>query len=380
MRLLSLSLAVVVAFTVMAAAQDAPQEKPHPVYRLPEGAKFTAHEVRIARPGDYTQVKVKEDAKQAPEADFEIAGTLNVPSHGKGPFPAVFFISGSGPQDRHGFGPGTKPGAAGLDLGTWEILDAMAGAGFAVLRVDDRGTGATPVGPAGINPVEVGYQALVSDARSCVRWLRQRPEVDPKRVFIVGHSEGGITAPLLAGEADLGLAGIACLAGCGRNFYDVIYEQVSEAMKGQSAAMREANLKVQKELMDAIKAGREPDFGIVPKALWGRPDVVASRKWMREHFNLDTEAMHKRVTCPVFVANGERDIQVSAERDARLLAARLAQGRCKDVTLKLYADLDHLFKACGGRESSLKMYEEKRPVDAAFLSDLLAWLKQRLAA
>lgn len=376
MRSLTISLTAILALSVLAAAQDAPQAKPHPVYKLPENAKFTATEVRVSRPGDYTQIQVKEDAKQAPEGDFEIAGTLNVPAEGKGPFPAVFFISGSGPQDRHGFGPGAKPGTTGLDLGTWEILDAVAKAGFVVLRVDDRGTGGTPVGPAGVNALEIGYQALVSDARCCLRWLKQRPEVDAKRVFVIGHSEGGITAPLLAGEPELGLAGVACLAGCGRNFYDVIYEQVSDAMKGLSAAMRETNLKVQKELMDATRAGREPDFNVVPKALWNRPDVVASRKWMREHFNLDTEAMHKRVACPVFVANGERDFQVSAERDARLLAARLAQGKCKDVTLRLYADLDHLFKACGGRESSLKMYEEKRPVDAAFLADLLGWLKR----
>lgn len=379
MRTVASAMTLLMLFTVLAAAEEAPPAKAHPVYRLPEDGSFTAREVRIARLGDFTQIKVKEDAKQAPEGDFEIAGTLNVPAQGKGPFPAVFFVSGSGPQDRHGFGPGSKPGTAGLDLGTWEILDALARAGFVVLRVDDRGTGATPVGPAGVSPVEIGYQALVSDARCCLRWLRQRPEVDARRVFVVGHSEGGITAPLLAGEAELGLAGIACLAGCGRNFYDVIYEQVSEAMKGQSAAMREANLKVQKELMDAIKGSREPDFSIVPKALWTRPDVVASRKWMHEHFNLDTEAMHKRVACPALVANGERDFQVSAERDARLLAARLAQGKCRDVTLRIYSDLDHLFKACGGRESSLKMYEEKRPVDAAFLSDLLGWLK-RLAA
>jgi dienelactone hydrolase len=333
--------------------------------------------VRITRKGDFTQLRVERDARQSPEGDFEIAGSLNIPSEGKGPWPAVFFISGSGPQDRHGFTPGARQGTVGLDCGTWEILDALAESGFVVLRVDDRMTGATPLGPQGVDYRELGFFALVSDARSCMNWLKEQPEVDRKRVFVIGHSEGGITAPVLASEVDSGLAGIVCMAGCGRNFYEVIFDQVAEAGKNQPEALREASLKIQRELMNATKENREPDYGIVPKALWNRPDVVATRKWSREHFNLDLTAIHKKVSCPALVVNGESDFQVSSEKDARLLAAEVAQGKCKDVTLRLYPDLDHLFKACGGRPSTMKIYEEKRPIDAVFLRDLLQWLKAR---
>ncbi len=355
----------------LARAGDAPQPEPtpHPVYRLPQGARFTEAEVRIPRKGG--------GAGGEPEGDFEIAGTLNLPAEGKGPFAAVLFVSGSGTQDRHGFTPGMTRGTVGLDCGSWELLDAVADAGFAVLRVDDRGSGSTPLGPAGVGPSDIGYQALLGDARACLHWLMQRPEIDKQRVFVIGHSEGGITAPLLASEEGSGVAGVVCLAGCGRNFYDVIYDQVAEATKVQPPEMREATLKLQKELMNATREGREPDFDVVPKALWNRPDVVMSRKWMREHFNLDLTAIHNRVACPVLVANGESDMQVSPERDARLLAAELAQGSCKDVTLRLYPDLDHLFKACGGRKSTIQMYAEKRPLDPAFLRDLLAWLERR---
>ncbi len=370
--LLVLPLALVMCVGALAEDKPAPTPTPHPVYKLPENAAFTSTEVRINRPGDFTQIKVNPDAKQAPEGAFEIAGEVCVPKEGKGPFPAVFFVSGSGMQDRHGFGQGSTK----VDLGTWQVLDAIASAGFVVLRVDDRNSGATPAGPKGVEFTEIGYQALVSDARFCLRWLRERPDVDPKRIFVIGHSEGGVTAPLLAGEADLGLAGVVCMAGCGRNFYDVIYDQVADALKGQLPANRDAGLKVQRELMDATKAGREPDYNIVPRALWNRADVVAMRKWMHEHFSLDYTAMHKRVPCPTLVVNGESDMQVSAEKDARVLAAELAAGQCKDVTLRLYPDLDHLFKACGGKPSTLKMYEEKRDVNATFLADLLAWLKR----
>ena len=66
----------------------------------------------------------------------------------------------------------------------------------------------------------------------------------------------------------------------------------------------------------------------------------------------------------------------SAARDARALAARLSQGKCNDVTLKLYADLDHLFKPCGGRPSNMQMYFEKRDVDKVFIADTVDWLKK----
>ncbi|MBI2920697.1 MAG: alpha/beta fold hydrolase [Planctomycetes bacterium] len=376
----TLLFAMLTLCTSIARAEEAvpPATRAHPAYKLPEGAAFTELEVRIPRPGDFTQMQVKEDAKQAPEPDFEIAGTLNVPAaaRGAGPFPAVFFISGSGTQDRHGFTPGAKSGTVGLDCGTWEILDAVADAGFVVLRVDDRAAGATPVGFKGVKPGEIGYQAIVSDARFCLRWLRERPEVDKSRVFLIGHSEGGITAPLLAGEDGAGVAGVVCMAGCGRNFYDVIYDQVEAAARDMSALQRASTLRSQRELMDATRDGREPDFEVVPKAVWNRPDVVAGRKWMREHFTLDLAALHKKVSCPALVLNGESDMQVSPEKDARRLAAEILAGASRDVTLRLYPDLDHLFKACGGRPSTLAMYAEKRPADPRFLSDLLAWLKQ----
>lgn len=366
--------AIAFASCVVAEADDgpAPAPRPHPTYRMPGSARFASTEVRIPRPGDLTQVRTEETAVPAPEAAFEIAGELSVPKERKGPIPAVFFVSGSGVQDRHGF----SPGAPKIDLGTWQVLDAIAEAGFVVLRVDDRATGGTPPGFEGVDVKEVGFQALVSDARACVRWLRARPEVDPSRVFLLGHSEGGITATLLAGEADLQIAGIVSMAGGGRNLYDVIYDQVADGLKGMPPAIREANLRVQRELMDATKAGREPDPGIVPASIWNRADVVAGRKWMREHFTLDVTAMHKRVTCAALVVNGERDMQVSADRDARRLATELMAGPARDVTLRIYLDLDHLFKACGGRPSSLRIYEEKRDVDATFLADLVAWLER----
>lgn len=332
------------------------QQQPAP-YKLPQGAAFTEANVSIPVAGD------------TDETGWEIAGTLNVPT-GEAPaggWPAVLFISGSGSQTRHGIqGP--------MDLGSWQIMDAVAGAGFVVLRTDDRGVGGTPLGPKGIKPEDVGYLDLVSDARTALRWLAGRKEVNAAKVFVMGHSEGGTTAPLLASEGEK-IAGIVSLAGPGRNLYDVIYMQVENANAARPKAEREAVMRVQKEFQDAVKENRIPNPLVVPASIWTQ--TAAGRKWMREHFNLDTEGMLAKVACPVYVANGAADFQVNADADARPLARKLIAGKCNDVTMRIYDDLDHLFKPCGGRESSMQMYLEKRDVDAVFIRDVVAWLTAR---
>src|SRR5690606_22328050 len=196
-----------------------------------------------------------------------------------------------------------------------------------------------------------------------------------------GHSEGGLTAPILAGE---GLcAGIVCMAGMGRNMYDIIFEQVSDANQRLPKATREANRKVQTEFQDAAKEGREPDCTIIGKALEPRirqlwdQQMKPALPWFHDHFNLDVPAVHAKVKCPVFVAQGASDFQVKVEADARQLAKILLAGECNDLPLKVYADLDHLLKPCNNRPSNAAMYKEDRRVSEVFLNDLVAWLKRQ---
>lgn len=358
MRSLLIALPLLLLSVVPGLAQDAPKERPAeaPKYDLPKDAAFTAEDVKIVF-----------DAGDAAK-EWHLTGSFNLPTGEMpaGGWPAVFFISGSGMQDRHGL-------AGGMDLGTWQVLDAVANAGFAVLRVDDRATGGSMLGPKGT--LEIGYHDLVNDARQCVKWLKAHEKVNKSRIFLIGHSEGGTTAPILAAE-DESLAGIVFMAAPGRNMYDVIYMQVRENLDGKVPKSQiEPTMKVQKEFQDAVKENREPDFKIVPKKVW--TDNAGGRKWMREHFNLDLPAIHAKVKCPCFITQGAADFQVRVEEDARLLASNLSKGQCKDLTLRVYDDLDHLFKPCGGRKSSLSMYTEKRDVDATFLKDLVAWLTAR---
>lgn len=340
-------------------------------YKVPADAKFSVADIKV--------VRVTGMGKEAPK-QFEISAALRTPTGAKpeAGWPAVLFISGSGSQAKHGFQP-TPQGT--LDLGTWELLDAIATAGFMVLSSDDRGAGGTPIGEEGKDPTTIGYNDLVGDARACLNHLQNHDDVNKQRIFVIGHSEGGLTAPILAGEG--GCAGIVCVAGPGRNLYDVIYEQVSDANAGQPAATRAANLKVQKEFQDAVKAGREPNYAIIGKPyeatikkLW-ETQILPAKFWFHEHFILDVPKIHAAVECPVLVTQGESDFQVKAEADGRQLAKNLLAGKCKDVTFKLYADLDHLFKPCGGKPSTMEMYYQDRRVSATFIKDVVKWLQDR---
>jgi pimeloyl-ACP methyl ester carboxylesterase len=133
-----------------------------PHLRPPPGATFTRREVELpGQPGEPT-----------------LAGEVLIPA-GKPPFPAVLFLSSTGQQDRHGFA-GPPP----VDLGSHEITDALAQAGMVVLRFDERGFGSSADGP-------ISYLGQLEDARRGLRTLLVQDEVDPDRIALVGHGEGG---------------------------------------------------------------------------------------------------------------------------------------------------------------------------------------------
>lgn len=331
------------------------------VYAMPKDATFTAEEVRVERP--------QYPGEPTGAGGFELAGTYNLPDpaiHGEGPYPAVYFHSGSGPADRHGWAA-----HAYIDCGTWEILDAIANAGFAVLRIDDRGAGESGRGGEGMDSYDFDVHYLVNDGRACVEWLIAREEVDPSRVFVIGHSEGATIAPMIEGKSNIDLAGIVAMAGCGRNLQDVVYDQVYRAVRVLGGEYVEERMRVQAEITDAMREGRAPDFDIVDEESWN--ETRGTRAWMASHFRLDLRKIYSAVACPVLVIQGESDFQVQVE-DARIYAKYLAMGECTDVTLRILPDLDHMFKPCGGRESTMDMYREDRRVDPPFIDILVNWL------
>lgn len=297
--------------------------------------------------------------------DITLAGTLTIPQS-DGILPGAVLISGSGPQDRdeNTVGPG------GLKLGVFRVIaDTLTRRGIAVLRYDDRG-----VGDSGGDFGSAGLSDLVSDVEAAVRYLRARPEVDGSRIALVGHSEGGVIAPIVA-EADEEIAAIVLAAGTAAPLDSVIAEQAVSGVReagGDSTEMAEARRSIE-ELSAAIRAGRD----LEDMEFSGELKSLGQSKWLREHIEHDPLATVRLVRSPVLIVNGGQDVQVQPEH-ARRLGAALAEVGHPDYEVKIFPELNHLFVVSRGQGTS-EYSDPNARVDARFLSYVADWLAARLA-
>jgi len=295
--------------------------------------------------------------------DVSLAGTITRPAGSSGRLPAVTFVSGSGGQDRNGF-------SGGVDLGTHAILDRLTRAGFLVLRVDDRGVGAS------LGPTDgMTYDDLVEDARQCVLFLQSRPDVDSSRIAVIGHSEGGETVPILA--ADMDLAAISLMAPPGRNIIEMLHEQIrrSRESQGETEEQLAAFDRAFEDFKTRIVEGTTIDGDTLPPELGA---FLPQREWLKSHATKDPVATLKKVHSPVLLLQGARDVQVIADRDTPLLEAALEASGNADFTVVIFPELDHLFKKTEGGASSVTDYLKKRSIDPEFLDVLVDWLSARL--
>jgi len=314
---------------------------------------------RPVRPG--ADEGLEREEVRIDDGAVSLAGTVTRPKGATGRLPALTFLSGSGLQDREGF-------AAGMDLGTHEILDHLTRAGFLVLRVDDRGAGES-TGPM----EDLTFDDLVADGRRVLEHLRARPDVDPERIALLGHSEGGVSAPILAAEG--GVAAVVLLAAPGRPVDVLLREQLLAGRAAAGAGAEElARFGADMDaFLTAVAAGTPPPAaGLAPELA----TFVPRHAWLRSHIGRDPLAVLARVACPVLVLQGARDVQVLADRDTPALAGALEKH--PDHEVRVFPTLDHLFKVASDPPSSLD-YLRARPVDAEFLGVLTAWLTARLA-
>lgn len=284
-----------------------------------------------------------------------LAAELVLPSERAGPLPTVVFFSGSGPQNRYGFVPGTS-----IDIGSHEIHDALALAGFGVLRFDDRGVGDSELG----NTATPGYLVLIDDARRAIAAAAARPEVDGDRIILMGHSLGALTALVLANQrisrSKRRPSAIVLMAGAGRNLREVIYDQVSASVTDpaeREAAIAQAH-EVHANVMNdgPLPASSEP-----------------VRMWMKEVFGHEPIALLRTVRAPVLVVQGGRDFQVHPEHDFEALASALNRNR--GSASRRFDALDHLFKEEPGRSSVGHYGDLSRHVDREFIGYLVSWLQ-----
>ena len=323
-------------------------------------------------PGDFKQeeVEIVHRGLDGKSGEVRLSGTLSRRKEKTGRLPALFFISGSGGQDREGL-------SGGVDLGTHELLDRLVEEGFAVLRVDDRGVGRS-TGPT----TNLSYDDLIADARACADFLLARPDVDAKHVFAIGHSEGGETAPIVACERPL--AGAVLMAAPGRSLKQILHDQkLAELQKAMAAgvagltqAQLDAEMAEHAKFLELICGEGEIDPTQIRADY--RP-YLAQRAWFQGHAKHDALAQIAQVKCPLLILQGAMDLQVSAELDAPPLEKAAKAGGNADVTLRLFPKLDHLFKKIEGDKSDYADYLKRRPVAREFLDCVAAWLKERAA-
>jgi uncharacterized protein len=284
--------------------------------------------------------------------DWRLPGTLTVPN-GKGPFPAVVLVHGSGPNDRDESVGGFKVFK--------DLAQGLASSGVAVLRYEKR----TRVHGARLGVVKdfSVNQETIDDAVLAAALLRSTDGIDPKRVFVLGHSLGGYLLPRIAAR-DPKLAGAIALAGSTRPLEDLMVEQIryltslapeSEASKQQVERME----KMAAQIKDAA-AGKSTESGMAgaPVSYW--VDLK----------DYDPAAMAARLTLPLLILQGERDYQVTMKDFARWQAAL---GGRKNATLKSYPKLNHLFAAGEGRSTPAE-YSQPGHVDAELVTDLVKWI------
>ncbi|HVK76528.1 MAG TPA: alpha/beta fold hydrolase [Kofleriaceae bacterium] len=288
----------------------------------------------------------------------------------KGPtaaLPAVAFITGSGSQDRDedSYGPG------GLKLAIFKVMAIELGkAGIASLRCDDRGSGKS----TGSFEKAV-LETFTADTAATVAALRAEPAIDPARVGLIGHSEGGIVAPLVASR-DPKVRALVLMAGTGRPLDVILLEQLRRGLErsGRPADEVEQEMARSTAILAAIAAGKPlpDDIDEREKKQW-----EDSRAWMASHIKHDPAKIAAKLSkVSVLIAQGDTDRQV-AVADADALAAAFAKARNKQAQKKIYAGLNHLFARSTTGEISEYADPDAR-VDEGFLTDVVGFLRRSL--
>lgn len=326
------------------------------------------------------------------EAEIELAGTLTVPE-GDGPFPAAVLISGSGPQDRDEALLGHKPFLV--------LSDYLTRQRIAVLRFDDRG-----VGESGGRFADATTEDFASDALAAAEYLRGRSEVDPARVGLIGHSEGGLVAPLTATRS-ADVAFIVLMAGPGLSGEEILYLQGTailrvngaseemiarqrEAQEGMFAiaraeadeGLRKTQLREYLEQELATLTPEERATAQIPEdtAGWITDQLTqVGSEWFRFFLMHDPRPVLRQVQVPVLAINGELDLQVPSAENLPAVKEALLEGGNPDVTVREFKGLNHLFQHAetGSPGEYARIEETFAPEAMALIAD---WILERFGS
>lgn len=301
----------------------------------------------------------------------KLAGTLTLPQ-GQGPFPAVVLVSGSGPNGRDEEVFGHKIFLV--------LADHLTRQGYSVLRYDKRGV-AKSTGAYALATTD----DFAADAAAAVAYLRSRPDIDPHRVGLIGHSEGGVIAPIVAAR-DPGLKFVVMMAGTGIPGRILLAEQARliSIANGEPKASADAEYALSRKVYDAIADAKDAEEAQArarqvleqatpkpPKLVFDETLRLTASPWMRRFLAYDPIPTLAEVRVPVLALNGSKDLQVPAALD--LPPIRKALARNPDATVTELEGLNHLFQhAKTGSPTEYRRIEETLAPD--FLETLDVWL------
>lgn len=357
--------------TITGTFKQAGQSFPLDFTRSTEKEKELVRPQDPVKPYPYYEEEISFENK---EARIKLAGTLTMPKK-EGYFPIVILISGSGPQNRNEELLGHKPFLV--------LSDHLAKNGIAVLRFDDRGVG-TSTGD---------FKAATSfdfskDVEAGVQYLKTRKEINKKQIGLMGHSEGGLIAPMIAARSK-DIAFIVLLAGPGVSGDQILLEQ--QKLIGQASGMDPSTLaknetinrgafeivkkskdlnQLKSELTEYLKNNGVPESGINASV------NQMANPWMKYFMEYDPSVSLEKVRCPVLALNGEKDLQVPPKQNLEPIKNSLKKGKNNNVTIKELPGLNHLFQESKtGAPTEYASIEQT--ISPIALGEILNWIKEQ---
>jgi len=318
--------------------------------------------------------------------NFSLAGTLTLPE-GTGPFPAVVLITGSGQQDRDETIFNHKPFKV--------IADHLTRNGIAVLRYDDRGVGGSKGSLTGATSL-----SFAGDAEAAVDFLLGRPEIDPEKIGLAGHSEGGFIAPIVASRKET-IAFVISLAGPGVTGYDAIIQQNIDFFRvsGMPEEELEKQLHMLRNIFRFVIAGEDQRTVAKQAMEWYNKELDAkglaagerreqmsgfaqalvqtNNPWWKYFLSTDPAQFWSKVRCPVLALNGDKDIQVNHTQNLPAIKAAVKKGGNRKVKTVSLPGLNHLFQHTEtGAISEYATIEETFSPEALDL--MTTWIRKTL--
>jgi len=320
---------------------------------------------------------------------LQYGGTITIPQ-GSGPFPAVVLITGSGQQDRDETIFNHKPFAV--------LADTLTRNGFIVLRVDDRGKGNSSGNFAASTSAD-----FAQDVNASVNYLKTRREVNDKKIGLLGHSEGGMIAPMVASSRkDINF--MVLLAAPGVKITDLMAEQNAAVLRsaGLDSSLAESYKPVYTQIINAIVSAPDTtaamnnalnilnswqaktDTATLKKLGFLKPDdnkqyigsmiAVAYTPWFKYFIAFDPQVYLTRLKkVKVLALNGSRDIQVVSKQNLPAVRSALVQGSTKKFEVKELPGLNHLFQTC--KKCTVMEYGQlQETIASVALQAITGWL------